>query len=105
MTDAGAEITKAVNGRQAVEVFSTCKPGTFDIILMDVMMPVMNGYEATECIRALDREDAGTILIIAMTANAFMEDVERAKKAGMSDHLSKPLDISKMLAVISRYCE
>ena len=105
LTDAGAELTKAVNGRQAVEVFSTCKPGTFDIILMDVMMPVMNGYEATECIRALDREDAGTIPIIAMTANAFMEDVERAKKAGMSDHLSKPLDIPKMLAVISRYCE
>ncbi len=105
LSDAGAEITKAANGRQAVEIFSTCEPGTFDIILMDVMMPVMNGYEATECIRSLDRKDAGTIPIIAMTANAFMEDVEKAKQAGMNEHLSKPLDIKKMLAVIAGYCE
>ncbi len=103
LTDAGADITKAMNGQQAVDLFEKNEPGTFDVILMDVMMPVMNGYEATRRIRALDRADAKKIPVIAMTANAFAEDVEEAKQAGMNDHLSKPLDAEKMLAMIARF--
>ena len=103
LTDAGAIVTKAVNGRLAVDIFSANKPDTFDVILMDVMMPVMNGYEATRCIRSLERADAKKIPIIAMTANAFAEDVEKAKQAGMNDHLAKPLDIQKMMTVIAKY--
>lgn len=105
LTDAGAVITKAVNGQQAVDLFAENDPGTFDIILMDVMMPVMNGYDATRCIRALDRPDAKEIPVIAMTANAFAEDVENAKQAGMNDHLAKPLDNSKLLRIIAKYAK
>lgn len=75
LTDAGASVTKAVNGQQAVDIFRKNKPGTFDVILMDVMMPVMNGYEATRYIRSMERADAKEIPIIAMTANAFVEDM------------------------------
>lgn len=103
LTDAGASITKAVNGQQAVDLFEKNEPGTFDVILMDVMMPVMNGYEATRRIRSLERADAKKIPVIAMTANAFAEDVEKAKQAGMNDHLSKPLDTAKMLATIAKF--
>lgn len=103
LQDAGAQVTGAVNGRQAVECFAASAPGTYDAILMDVMMPVMNGYEATEAIRAMDREDAKEIPILAITANAFTEDVERAKNSGMNDHLSKPLNIQKMIALIAKY--
>ena len=103
LTDAGANITKAVNGAQAVDIFKNNPPGTFDMILMDVMMPVMNGYEATRSIRSMERADAREIPIIAMTANAFAEDAETAKQAGMNAHLSKPLDIQKMLTVIAKY--
>lgn len=103
LKDAGAHITKAVNGHQAVDVFKDNPPGTFDMILMDVMMPVMNGYEATKNIRSLERADAGEIPIIAMTANAFAEDVKKAKQAGMNDHIAKPLDVQKMLTVIAKY--
>ena len=103
LTDAGANITKAVNGQQAVDIFRENKPGTFDMILMDIMMPVMNGYEATKSIRSLERTDAKEIPIIAMTANAFAEDVEKAKQAGMTAHLGKPLDVRQMMQVIARY--
>ncbi len=103
LTDAGAKITKAVNGQQAVDIFRENEPGTFDVILMDIMMPVMNGYEATRCIRSLERADAKEIPIFAMTANAFSEDVEKAKQVGMNEHLAKPLDIPKMLTVIAKY--
>ena len=103
LTDAGANVTKAVNGKVAVETFQTNEPGTFDIILMDVMMPVMNGYEATRYIRSLDRADAKEIPVIALTANAFAEDVEKSKEAGMNDHLAKPLDIQRMLTLIAKY--
>lgn len=103
LSDAGAEITEALNGKQAVEIFSNSSKGAFDVILMDVMMPVMNGYEATRRIRSLDREDAGKIPIIAMTANAFSEDIDRAKNVGMNAHLSKPLDVPKMLALVAKY--
>lgn len=101
LRDAGAKITKAVNGKQAVEIFKDSKTDTFDAILMDIMMPVMNGYEATRKIRSLDREDAKTVPIIAMTANAFMEDVKKAKEEGMNDHIAKPLDVKKMMSVIT----
>ncbi|MFR5516820.1 MAG: hybrid sensor histidine kinase/response regulator, partial [Blautia sp.] len=82
----GAGVTKAWDGQEAVELFRNSEPGEFDVILMDIMMPVMNGYEATKMIRSLDREDAKEIPIIAMTANAFTEDRIRAKEAGMDEH-------------------
>ena len=88
----GAEVTKAWNGQEIVELFRKSESGEFDVILMDIMMPVMNGYEATKMIRSLDREDAKEIPIIAMTANAFTEDRIRAKEAGMDEHISKPVD-------------
>ena len=103
LTDAGATVTKALNGQQAVKIYKENPAGTFDMILMDIMMPVMNGYEATQCIRLLERPDAKEIPIIAMTANAFAEDVEKARQAGMNAHLAKPLDVDKMLAVIAKY--
>ena len=96
----GADVTKAWNGREAVEIFEKSRPDEFDIILMDIMMPVMNGYEATKIIRSMDREDAKTIPIIAMTANAFTEDRIRAKEAGMDEHISKPVDGKLMIKVI-----
>ena len=88
----GAEVTKAWNVLEAVEIFEKSRPGEFDVILMDIMMPVMNGYNATKRIRSMDREDAKEISIIAMTANAFTEDRIRAKEAGMDEHISKPVD-------------
>ena len=103
LTDAGASVTKAFNGQQAVYAFSKAPAGTFDIILMDVMMPVMDGYEATRRIRSLNRLDAKTIPIVAMTANAFAEDVEESRKAGMNEHIFKPLDIGKVKLTIARY--
>ena len=98
----GAYVTKAWNGQEAVEIFEKSKPYEFDVILMDIMMPVMNGYEATKMIRSLDREDAKKISIIAMTANAFTEDRIRAKEAGMDEHLSKPIVIDEAIKTILR---
>ena len=98
----GAYVTKAWNGQEAVEIFEKSKPDEFDVILMDIMMPVMNGYEATKMIRSLDREDAKKISIIAMTANAFTEDRIRAKEAGMDEHLSKPIVIDEAIKTILR---
>ena len=103
LEDEGA-ITIIVNdGQQAVDIFSRNKPGTFDAILMDIMMPEMDGLSATKAIRALDREDAKTIPIIAMTANAFDEDEKKCMEAGMNAHLVKPLDIQKMKEAVCRY--
>nr|WP_296045547.1 response regulator [uncultured Blautia sp.] len=98
----GAEVTKAWNGQEAVELFRKSEPGGFDVILMDIMMPVMNGYEATKMIRSLDREDAKAIPIIAMTANAFTEDRIRAKEAGMNEHVAKPVDVELLVQVIHK---
>ena len=98
----GAECEVAENGRMAVERFSNAKAGEFDAILMDVQMPVMNGYDATRAIRSLAREDAGTIPIIAMTANAFAEDEKEALDAGMNVHLAKPIDIDLLKEVIKQ---
>ena len=98
----GADVTKAWNGQEAVELFRNSKPGEFNVILMDIMMPVMNGYEATKMIRSLDREDAQEIPIIAMTANAFTEDRIRAKEAGMDEHVAKPVDVELLVKVIHK---
>ena len=98
-------MTKTWDGQEAVELFRNSEPGEFDVILMDIMMPVMNGYEATKMIRSLDREDAKTIPIIAMTANAFAEDVQVALNAGMDDHVAKPIDMSILISVITKYIE
>ena len=98
----GAEVTKAWNGQEAVELFRNSEPGEFDVILMDIMMPVMNGYEAAKMIRSLDREDAKAIPIIAMTANAFTEDRIRVKEAGMDEHVAKPVDAELLIKVIHK---
>ena len=98
----GADVIKAWNGQEAVELFRKSEPGEFDVILMDIMMPVMNGYEATKMIRSLDREDAKEVPIIAMTANAFTEDRIRAKEAGMDEHVAKPVDGELLVKVIHK---
>ena len=98
----GAVVTKAWNGQEAVELFEKSRSGEFDAILMDIMMPVMNGYEATKMIRSLDREDAKEVPIIAMTANAFTEDRIRAKEAGMDEHVAKPVDGELLVKVIHK---
>ena len=101
----GADVTKAWDGQEAVELFRNSEPGEFDVILMDIMMPVMNGYETTKMIRSLDREDAKAIPIIAMTANAFTEDRIRAKEAGMDEHVAKPVDVELLIKVIHKLVE
>ena len=100
LTDSGAKVEKAVNGWEAVQKFENSEAGTYDVILMDIMMPVMDGLMATRTIRALERKDAKTIPIIAMTANAFREDAERCIEAGMNAHLAKPLDMEKVKRTI-----
>ena len=102
LKDAGAEVATANDGKAAVEAFEASAPGTFDCILMDLMMPVMSGYEAARVIRGLKRPDAGTVPIIALSANAFEEDVALAKDAGMNEHLAKPVDIRRMIQVMNR---
>ena len=105
LQNGGADVTKAWNGQEAVELFRKSASGEFDAILMDIMMPVMNGYEAAKMLRSLDREDAKTIPIIAMTANAFMEDRLKAKEAGMNEHIVKPLDVELLIKVIYKLVE
>ena len=101
----GADVTKAWNGQEAVELFRKSGPDEFDVILMDIMMPVMNGYEATKIIRSLDREDAKAVPIIAMTANAFTEDRIRAKEAGMDEHIAKPVDAKLLVKIVYELVE
>ena len=104
LEDIGALITRAENGQQALELFKEKPAETFDVILMDLMMPVMDGYTATRKIRELERSDAKTVPIIAMTANAFQEDAEKCIAVGMNAHLAKPLDIEKMKKTIKSVC-
>ncbi|MCI5857124.1 MAG: response regulator [Agathobacter sp.] len=104
LEDKGFKITRACDGRQAIDLFCANAPGTFDAILMDVMIPVIDGITATKMIRELDREDARSIPIIAMTANAFDEDANRCLAAGMNAHLAKPLQMDKLMETLRRYC-
>lgn len=103
LEDAGAAVTKAENGKDAVEKFASSDTGAYDLVLMDIMMPVMDGLEATRLIRAMNREDAKTVPIFAMTANAFSEDVQKSIDAGMNEHVAKPLNAEKLVALIAGY--
>jgi signal transduction histidine kinase/CheY-like chemotaxis protein len=103
LQDEGVVITEAVNGQEAVDKFITSPQGTFDLILMDIMMPVMNGLDAAKAIRNSSHPEAGSIPIVAMTANAYREDVRMAMEAGMNAHVAKPIDIDVFLSVVERY--
>jgi CheY-like chemotaxis protein len=103
LSDEGILVTEAVDGEDAYNKFLASQPGDFDAILMDVMMPKMNGYESTTAIRASEHPSAKTIPIVAMTANAYKEDVEKALASGMNDHIAKPIDIGRLLHVLSGY--
>lgn len=103
LEEAGIQVTRASDGKEAVKIFEENPPGTFDIILMDVMMPEMNGYEATKAIRSMNnRHDDSNIPIIAMTANAFAEDVQASLDAGMNGHIAKPINIDELIKAIAR---
>lgn len=103
--DAGMEVETAENGQEAVEMLSKSVEGYFDIVLMDVMMPIMNGYEATQEIRKLENRKLADIPIIAMTANAFEEDRIAALKAGMDDHLAKPIQLEKLYEIMLKFLQ
>ncbi len=103
LTESGFEVQTAADGTEAVEIMKKAKKGDFDLILMDVQMPVMNGYDATKAIRALEDREVAQIPIIAMTANAFEEDRRSALESGMNDHVAKPLDMDKLFAVLEKY--
>lgn len=105
LEDEGVVVEAVMNGKEAVDTFVQNQEGTFDVILMDVMMPVMDGIKATEKIRSLNRPDATKIPIIAMTANAFKEDTQKCLDAGMNAHLSKPLQMDKVVETIAYFCK
>ena len=100
LKNAGAEYVTAENGKRAVEIFSASKPGEFDVILMDVMMPVMSGTDAARAIRSLNRPDAKSIPILAMTANLFDEDIAECLNAGMNGHIAKPISQNGLVAAV-----
>ncbi len=99
----GVDVDQAEDGAQAVKKISGSQPGYYDLVFMDIQMPVMNGYDAARAIRALDRPDAGTVPIVAMTANAFADDILRAKEAGMNDHVSKPVEVEKLMEMLKKW--
>ena len=99
----GVSSEHAENGAVAVDMFAAAEPGYYDAVLMDVRMPVKDGLEATRCIRALDKADAKTVPIIAMTADAFDEDVQRSLQAGMNAHLSKPVDPERLYDTLAKF--
>lgn len=101
MTEQGAVVTEAWNGKEAADIYESCESGTFDVILMDIMMPVMNGLEAARCIRASEKADAQSIPIIAISANAFGDDIAQSMAAGMNMHLAKPLEFQKVIEAIA----
>ena len=103
LESAGAELTKAQNGQEALDIFRESPVSFFDAILMDVMMPVMDGYQATRAIRALERPDAAAVPIVAMTAHAFADDRQRAYEAGMTAHLAKPLESAVLIRTLQRW--
>ncbi len=101
LIERGVTVLKAWNGQEGVDVFSSSAPGSIDLIIMDIMMPVMDGLSATRAIRAFNRPDAKTIPITAMSANAFEDDVQKSLDAGMNAHIAKPVDAAKLLSVVS----
>ncbi len=103
LKERGLIVTGAANGQIAVDLFGGTPPGTFDAILMDMHMPVLDGVTATKQIRAMERSDAKTIPILALTANDFEEDIKRTREAGMNDHLTKPFDMEKIFSVLAEY--
>lgn len=103
LENAGMKVVSAVNGRDAVDRFEASEEGTFDLVLMDIMMPVMDGLSAAKEIRGLARSDARSIPIFAMTANAFPEDRRASREAGMNEHLSKPLNQKELFTTIRKY--
>ena len=103
LRSAGVELIEAVNGQEAVNLFRASAEGSIDVILMDVMMPVMDGYHATRIIREMNRSDAATVPIFAMTAHAFTEDRRQSREAGMNEHLTKPLDPSALIHALAKY--
>ncbi len=105
LENAGATVIKAWNGRQAVDAFKESEPYSINVILMDMMMPVMDGISATKEIRALNRPDAAEIPIIAITANAYSDDVDLVKSSGMNEHLSKPIDAQALIKAVLHYCK
>ena len=98
----GVNVETADNGQEALELFEASDENYFDVIFMDIQMPVMNGYEAARRIRRLNRPDAGEVFIVAMTANAFVEDIRLSREAGMNDHISKPIDFEHLKEILSR---
>ena len=103
LRERGLVVTSAENGQIAVDLFSSSPPGTFDVILMDMHMPVMGGVEAAKRIRAMEHLDAQTIPILALTANDFEEDIRQTREAGMNDHLTKPFDMEKICGALAVY--
>ncbi len=103
LSELGMELVRAENGRICVEMFENSQPGEYDGILMDLRMPEMTGYEASAAIRALPRPDAGTVAIIAMSADAFPEDVQRCLDCGMNAHSAKPIDVKAVTMLLERY--
>lgn len=105
LEEANIEVINAINGKEAIDIFMNSNINEFDCIFMDVMMPVIDGYEATRAIRELEREDAKNMPIFALSANAFVEDVKKSKRAGMNEHISKPVDPIKLYEIIDKYCK
>ena len=103
LEEAGATVTHAEDGQIAVDLFAESQNGAFDAVLMDLRMPNMNGFEATRAIRAMDRDDAQSVPIIAMTADAFVEDAKKCIEAGMNAHMAKPIDVDALLGLLSKY--
>ena len=104
MTEAGLELERAENGQICIEKFEQSEIGFYDAVLMDIRMPVMNGYDATKGIRALQRADAN-LPIIAMTADAFSEDIQRSLDSGMNEHIAKPIDINRLMQILEKYLD
>lgn len=105
LTDRGIQCERAENGRICVEMLNAAPPKTYEMVLMDIQMPEMNGLEATRMLRKSERADLRTIPIVAMTADAFAEDVQNCLNAGMDAHLAKPVDVEKVLTTIRRLRE
>ena len=103
LESAGATVVLVENGERCVKEFRASEEGEFDAVLMDIMMPIMDGLEATACIRALEREDAMTVPIIAMTAKAFVDDRQKSFAAGMNEHLAKPLEAKEIIKTLVKF--